>query len=413
MPGGSWCCCGCWVWEDTFNRTPSTDIGENWNETEGAANGDWDIILYPPLTLNCCLHEKAGETPGGGTNTANAIVFCTKAVPNSSDGEMHITVEVYDPVEDDKYYIYPNCKDDHTLGDLKVCFTYGGAPSFEWLMEIFSGSTVLESFLTAEAPDVDGKVTLGVCADHENKQILAYCGTLASVKVWEDTDPGTGCFAAIGHDNPDTGAIFDDFLLEELRRSDGTVCISCWCVCNEEGEEYNVPKQVLLTFYVDPDLALPHRGDCMEKVSIVLDWTDSFTWTEWYGEGVVIASDDTDVQYDIYASLRCAYGQNPDPTIPGSNFTLSIGFRDGVGSATAWPHGLCGGNPATHALFEEAHVLGVNDETLTINSSCYNPLQLIFGRYCFVNLDCYICYHPSNMMVPTGCFYAVVTENPT
>jgi hypothetical protein len=413
MPGGSWCCCGCFAWTDIFDRTPSTDIGSNWNETTGVANGDWEIIEYPPLSRNGCLHEKAGETPTAGTNTANAIVFCTQAVPSHSDGEMHITVEVYDPSAGDKYIIYPCCKDDHTLGDLSVRFTYSGSPSFQWLIEILSGSTLLESILTSEGPDDDGKVTLGVCADSENEQILAYCGTLASVKVWEDTDPGLGRYAAIGHNNTDTGAIFDIFLLEELRRSDETVCVSCWCVCNEEGVAYNVPKRLLLTFYADPDLALPHRGDCMEKVSIVLDWTSSFTWTEWYGEGVVTATDDASMQYDVYAALRCAYGMNPNPSIPGSNFTLAIGFRAATGTATLYPHELCGGHPDTHALFELANVLGVNDETLPINSSCYDPLQLIFGRYCFVNLDCYICYAPFDLTVPTGCFYAVVTENPT
>lgn len=38
--GKKHCCCGCSTYADTFDRSNSTDIGDDWDES----SGDWSIL---------------------------------------------------------------------------------------------------------------------------------------------------------------------------------------------------------------------------------------------------------------------------------------------------------------------------------------------------------------------------------
>lgn len=296
------CCCVCWEFTDTFIRAESTDIGTWWNEATGDAEGDWEIILYDSKYV---LHEKYGETPGAG-GTSAAIVFCTQRVPVrtivqdsesvTTDGEMFIYVDVKDPQEDDIYRIYPNCTDEETLGTLTVEFEYTDDVTHAWLITI--GGDTLE---TTGEPSGEGLVRLSVCADHTMGQIKACVGELGvSPTLYVDSDPGSGQYAAIGHGNSATGAMFDQFVVGELRIPN-EICYACFCTCDDFIMPYTIHGKFVYTSNgVNDRLACLSAVDEWEMTAV-----SGLSTMIWTGEVEVTTVEDPPVTQRIVFTLIC------------------------------------------------------------------------------------------------------------
>lgn len=298
------CCCDCWVFSDNFNRDPSTDLGLDWNESLGEAKGDWEILFYNMTTY--VLHEKYGETPGAG-GTSDAIVFCKRAVPirtidgEETDGEMFIYVDVIDPQEDDIYRIYPCCEDNETTGSLVVEFEYTNETTHAWLITI--GSDTLET--TGEPSPVTGAVRLSVCADHTGEQTKACVGELgSSPTLYSDSDPGSGQYAALGHNNASTGALFDNFSIGELRIPT-EICYECFCAC----DDFLLPYTLHGTFIHCSD-GIDDRLGCMEGINWEMNAVSGLTTMIWYGEVEVTTVETPPVVQTIKFTLTCTEGWN-------------------------------------------------------------------------------------------------------
>lgn len=396
------CCCECWVFSDDFDRTPSTDLGTDWNESTGQADGDWEIILYN--STQYVLHEKYGETPGEG-GTADAIVFCKRAVPvrnidgETTDGEMFIHVDVVDPQEGDIYRIYPCCTDDETLGAVAVEFEYADDTTDAWLITI--GSDTLET--TGEPNVLTGEVSLSVCADHTNGQIKACVGARwASPTLYSDTDPGSGQYAAIGHDNADTGALFDNFSIGELRIPT-EICLACFCTCEDQLMPYTLYGEFKWCSDGTND-----RLSCMEGIDWTMTAVSGTTTMIWTGEVEVTTVEDTPVVQRIVFTLTC-----------DANWTLSMVVYEGETQvecacfSSTWY-----GDPDTAAARWED-----DDDPAPEHYSTCSPLALVYGpwevnvqddcNWCYkylTPLDCVIGGPPADPTLCNGVFWIVISE---
>lgn len=290
------CCCDCWVFTDTFNRDNSTALGTSWNESTGDAAGDWEILSNE-------LHEKAG-----GNGTADAVLLCTVPEPDRSAGEMFITIGAKGAAEGDVFRIYPCCTDSETLGPVYVEFTV--LADDEWQIDICDSGGVTET-TTMQGVEVDDKIILEVCADHEHAMVLARVSSdNADPPAWDDNlDPGDGCYVAIGHDNATNGATFDNFSFGELRRG-VIICHDCWCEC----QRTPVKRTLTLTFFDCTD-----RFSCWNTDTITLEWDWDAGNPKWYGEGTgdlagitaTLICDDQGKDFELYLTPTLCFVQQP------------------------------------------------------------------------------------------------------
>jgi hypothetical protein len=361
------------MFKDDFNRYPSTDLGDDWNETDGEANGDWEIIEQ-------ILHEKYGEGPGEG-GTADAILFCNVPVPihnikgRNTDGEMYVLVSVIDPVEDDIYRIYPCCPDNEHVGDVVVEFAYNG--SNLWTITIDT-----EEFAATGDPDpLTGEVILAVCADHTFGQMKASIGTLGiSPTLFIDIDPGSGQIAAIGHNNASTGAIFDNFEIGELR-SQKEICSTCFCFCDNQIMPFHLHGEFHFCSVTEKT-----RMACMEDMENI-SWDmyvkSGVSSVIWYGEKLVYTVGNIPVAQLIKFTLNCV------------NLELSIVVHEGMSEV---PCACFAGTWAGMGLDSMKAVPRLQSEGLTYDgyepaySTC-DPLSLVYGPWeNSARDDCQWCY---------------------
>lgn len=379
------CCCGnCWVWEDHFNRSASTNLGADWNEVAG----NWEIVDAD--TGDMCggcpsphnqLHEKAGETVGGGSNTGSAKVISTKQVPADSAGEMSIYVYVMDPQEGDVFFIYPCCTDSSTVGSVSCKYEYLG--SHEWTISILGGSTTSVTIHLAPFTPKSGHVAyrLWACADHEVQQVRAGGLQLGEETAWEDClDPGTGRYFGLGHDNADHGAVFDDFYVTEIR--DATQqCTECWCWCLTT----TVRKRLYAEIF-----DATGRAACLDGLGWNMTWDDvTVTPARWLGVAPMpLAGGGT---RDVHWEVTCSSGEDNLPSWPGKNITLS----------------------ATDGCVGMTGVLVPISWIPNPDSSTCDPLSLEFGPIMMAtgDLACSICYNPLSGP-DEGEFYVRLTELP-
>jgi hypothetical protein len=300
MGGRRRCCCSgeCWQFEDDFNRSNSTDLGSNWNESAG----NWGIE-----------DNQLVETYGASSGTANAKLFCTQPVPAGSAGKMFITVYVDDAQVNDVYRVYPCCTDSSTAGTVTVTFTK--TDTDEWTIEISgdADATVVQAAVPVNNMDV-----LYVCADTEEGMVYATMGNASETEgpAWADTtNPGDGRYAAIGHNNTGHKNIFDDFTVGELFLNGGTFeCQGCFCKCQE-----NAPsKSLTLTIFDATD-----RASCLDGDEIALEWEWNGSLERWAGSG---SGDLASVDAELY----CDDGSKnwPLKLYPSGCFTAETYYPD-------------------------------------------------------------------------------------
>jgi hypothetical protein len=380
------CCCGiCWSFLDNFNRTPSDDIGPNWHEELG----EWDII---GSAEEGWLHEKHD---GGGT--ANATVICTRPVPLHSAGEMSISVWFCDPQTGDINYIYPACIDESTHGPCVVKFECTTAPARWTVTVLLSGTSIGTRDYVAAVDNTTNYPSVGatVCVDDhdapEIHMIKAYMPNSAGTEpIWIDNnDAGDGRYAGLGHDNPTTGVIFNNFALYELRLANGTMCVDCFCNCLG-----HPPQKALHAVYHDAT----YRAACMEGVGWDMDWEWTTGVGSWHGHVTVPATAEGGLATEFAYVLTCAEADDNDPTWPGKNFDLSM------------PMGVWCGTDGSAAREPVAEL-----------STC-DPFSLTFGPYHLSARDDLMCNVCLPIGTPSDCygltpsdlcfgeFYIVITE---
>ena len=350
----------CWIFEDNFAKEDTTDLGSDWNEVAG----EWGIEDEE-------LVEIYADTEG----TGNAQLFCTQPVPADSKGEMFIEIEVpIASVEDgDEYLIWPCCINTSTAGDIEVSFTYNEAMN-EWTTTISGGTDEDSATYTTSPTGSPTHVILKVCADHELKLIKAWVSPTANeYAAWDNVDPGDGRYCAIGHTNTAHQNRFDNFSIEELRRGT-TVCVNCFCMC----EEFGMPPNLTATIVFAED-----RAECLGGEEWPMDAVLGPQVVQWEG-GLE--------KYTGYATEEL-------------NFRLTCG--DGV--------------PNSFTLMHLAPFNCVGESTKNADAamSTCDPLQLYFGPYTlsFPN-DCSLCFEKNQPdctgMPPisancSGTFWIVIT----
>jgi hypothetical protein len=313
--------------------------------------------------------------------TADAVILCTQPVPDRSAGEMDISVKVVDSQTGDVFRIYPACTSSEALGPITVEFeNLGGG---EW--KVSCGSDFITQTASLVAPDT---VQLQVCADHSVGMIKAGLASPSGADdayLWlDDTDAGTGRYAAIGHDNGtspnNNGVIFDDFQIAELR-TETIFCDDCFCWCLGK-----VPKKTLLISVIDP----VNRAQCLIDLFGTLEWEWNSGAPRWYGEIDVPAwgggSSET-MTFDV----RCAQSGDDDPEWPGKNFTLDFGTR------------CCDANSNGCGTYQP----------IADKSSC-NSFQLKFGPFVLTSgdLNCRACWQPNTPVDPGTLMNDCMNDDP-
>lgn len=353
------CCCdaGCVTFTDDFNRADSTSLGGNWNETAG----DWGITSNELVELYL-----------GTTGTGSAQLFCTKPVPTRSAGEMFVSIKVpVDSIEDgDTYYIWLCCPDSSTVGTIRVEFTYNSATT-EWTTAIIGGTGGASATYTTTVTGTPTHFVLKACADHTNEIIKASVSpTVNEYAAWDLADPGTGRYAAIGHNNTGHQNRFDDFYLSELRIPT-EICTNCFCAC----EAFPMPPQVTATIVFATDRAL-----CLEGQTWLMDFVPGPQQVIWEG-GLALSGETLDYR------LTCG-----DSTPSGFNLIALPPFD------------------CHNSLVQKYADAGL--------STC-DPLALYFGPYVLsFPMDCDLCYsknEPGCTGMPpppadcSGTFWIVIT----
>jgi hypothetical protein len=271
MAGGNgrWCCCaGCWVFLDDFDRAASTDVTSNWHEEVG----DWETLGD---SIEGWLHELAGTTPGTD-GTADAAIYGTRPVPADSTGEMQVNVSILNPVytpANDVFKIYLGCTDEHGAGGSWVSFTYTGVNT--WTVTLSTGEYKTQVWI----PVLEGVFPVVACIDSDGF-LMGSVASSGDEFPWNDGDATTsGCYYGLGHDNPDTGAEFDDFRVSELRTAT-LQCANCFCHCAEN----NLEKVLCGT------IAGADRADCMDGHKVDFTWEWNSGNQRWVSEVLTIGA---------------------------------------------------------------------------------------------------------------------------
>lgn len=365
--GAAPCCCpDCWRFLDEFDREDSTELGDNWNESEGQANGDWGIE-----------DERLVEKYGAEGGTADAVVFCKRRVPDRSRGEMYVFVDVIGASMGDVFRIYPCCPAEDEKGPVTCEYTMGAEGM--WIVKIIASGVEEESVQMLASPIAVDTVRLYACADHKVSMVLAGVVSDRDPSAWADScDPGDGPHAALGHDNVENGAVFDDFNVGELRKYT-KLCYSCWCTC-----QGYPPKKVLhAQFYAAVD-----RSNCLNGLTWEMTWQWNAGVPRWFGQVDIPATESGGESATWQFELVCTSGADENnPNWPGKNFTLR----------KLMPLGYCG----------TSDPLVANQSS----SSCHDDLTLQFGPWLMTNTDlaCRQCYLPLGGPV-SGTYYVVITE---
>lgn len=373
------CCCdsSCWYFADDFGdgtaRNNTTDLGANWNEE----TGDWGIIAWN-------LVEDFSD--GGGT--AEAKLFTTRAQPADTAGRSYMGIDIADPQTGDKYYLYPCCPDEETKGPIEAVFECTSAPS-AWRVTI--GDKFMDMVVDADGL---GWREAWCCVDHEIGQAKAWMNYGVNGRVWnDDSDPGTGRYSGLGHDNPveptNLGARLDNYFVGELFTETGVVCYDCFCRCRDEA-----PKREMTATVVDAT----GRYACANGADCTIQWNESPTLEYWHG---VIENIEAPIEegyngesVSIDVILRCG-SENPNLT-DGQHFTLSI---DISGECCEVNQDLC------HLAYPVADELYTHCEDFTLR----------FGPYRAARSDllCFLCYNPDPFGTsgdpPTGSFFIDIT----
>lgn len=372
------CCCvvaGCWTRFDDFDRAT---LGSAWNQVIGT----WEIINYPP---DGEAHELAATTQGE-EGTANAAMIYTTPVPIHSAGEMYVSIRIIDAQVGDVYRIYPCCQDDSTLNGTYAEFVKTDSDN-NWTISLGGESSgVVASEVTPN------EIFAWVCVDDLIHMMGAGLAHTDGQDVWiDDDDAGNGRYAGIGHNNPTTGTpsigggVFDEFRISEIRKADGQICHQCWCSC---GLTF-LKKIVTLTFTGQ----VGTRSECLDGVSFDLVWEYNGGVERWYGFTNVTGANSVTVKVEAF--LTCGMGDYDDET-QGDNFTLTLLFDESVGACCAANQALCLSAPS---------IVGGEGAT-----TC-DPLNIVFGPYSLVSVDCYLCYNPGDLSVSNGNYWATITES--
>ena len=367
------CCCveKCWEFNDGFDRTASTIVGE-WHEE----HGDWETIGDP--ILGGWLHELAATEPGTA-GTANAKIYGTQPVPD--DGEMMINVSIVDPQVGDVFFIYLGCNDIHGAGGRWVSFTYTGIDT--WLVTLSTGEYKTQTF-TPIWP-LDTTTPVYACLDSDG---FFYAATASAGEEfpWNDGDAvSSGRYYGLGHNNPSTGAKFDSFRARRLR-TDAIDCVSCFCHCGSFRDRNNLKKTLALTVFDAVDRAL-----CMDGASVGATWEWNGGMQRWVSDVLTVSGGSV-----FKWVIRCG---THDPAHPFAHLTLNW-FDDALYKK------CCAANSAgCDGVYYPDPLL----------STCV-PLNLVYGPFKLSvgELTCNACYAAGSPMPPAypmlGTYYIAVTE---
>ena len=340
----------------------TTDLGANWNEVAG----DWG-------TLNSELVEDFST---GNSNSANALVITTQAVPARSAGQMYVQIDV--PVEHttvgDIYRIYPCCLTSSSVGNVLVEFEYISTNTWEVRITPSSGAESTATSNWGGDTNTDYH-TLHVCTDRVEEGGnfswgIVRAGTKPAVNelvAWSETDPGEGRYAGIGHDVPSVKlVILDNFEMGELRTAT-IVCRACFCMCSEAPPIPMLPVLTGQFLYTNED-STRTRAVCLQGLSWEMRYDAGPTIVEWVG-----------------------------------TFTLT---RDGV-TETIDFRLVCMGDGRFQLITSDPCISGTgNDINIPTGygahySTC-DPIAIVFGPYVldFANANCRLCQDPNG---PEGC----------
>lgn len=278
-------------------------MGADWNEVVG----EWEI-------LNNELHEDG---------TANAKIFCTKALPVRSGGEMYVSVDVVNPQAGDVFLIYPACPDAENVGDVIASFTFDGSST--WTISVEAGASSGSSEQTKTL--TNNKARLWVCCDYTGAAVFA------GVEGGISTDPDVGNawaddavfdagrYVAIGHNNGGTsGATFDDFFIYELRVSSSRLCYTCGCDCDGI-----VPGKTL----VGTVTAADDRAYCMQSEDFEMYWKWGSGTSYWQGDLTIPGTTPTTITY----RLTCDNSDEANTPNNGSDTQINASL---LGGYDAW-----------------------------------------------------------------------------
>lgn len=332
------------MFTDDFN-VANTTTPPSWYEL----TGDWGISGF---TL---VEDYSTGTDG----TANAVIICTEQQPAAHAGEQYLQVKCI-PETGDFYYLYPCASSPTSIsGALVVEFECTTAPS-QWTVRVGSDT---QSY-TGVTADGFGYVTIGACVDEPSGMMKAWILQSAEQGLWaESVSPGTGRYSAFGHNNESHLNVFDDYVVGELRSTDGTECNDCFCRCLAIA----MPKELTLTV-----TDATGRASCAGGYTCTLTWEWNSGTSRWKGNYTVVNG-----AYSQYFEwcLVCDTEGDTDPLNPGQNFSLSLCGL--AACSSSWPSGsLTVFNP--------------------ISGTTCDPLRLVFGPMQVTNLDlaCQLCSPP-------------------
>lgn len=333
-------------------------------------------LPYHSHGFNAGVFEATDAGVARVTPKATAIIICTSPQPAAHAGEQFINVEVWDWALDDKFYVYPCCDDFDKLGKVEVEFHCTAYPS-TWTVTIGAEN---KSY-TVNINYVPGHywTWLYVCADDVAKMVKAYPYNTGGEPVWnDDTDPGHGRYAGLGHDAAG-GFSFENFVFGELRTGatgenvpPNKECSDCFCWC----WDYAPTKELHISAF-----AATGRAACIATKSCHLIWEWNAGISRWRGSMTVPQVDGTG-SHTFNWCLACAAGDDRDPDWPGRNFTLSE--CPGTGCFPTWSIPL---------------------QPIAELSSC-DPLELVFGPFqvTWSVLTCFLCYDPTEPDCDPGSF---------
>lgn len=372
------CCCprDCWDWADDFDREDSDDPGPNWNEDTGAANGNWGI--YDQMLVE---EWTSGGVSGG---TANAIILCKQSIPVSRDNGMTVAITAVDAAIGDKFHIYAACPSDESVtGAVKV--EYEKTDTDKWVTTIIGGGADgISETQTASPQAPSGRgVILWVCTDNLTNMVKAGIVSLSGAFAWvDDMDPGSGRYAALGHDSATNGVLLDNFYISEIR-TPHEICYDCWCWCL-----LRPPGRYLTATIFDAT----HRAGCLGGVTWDMDWEWNGGIQRWRGTAQYPHYDTGTIA--VLWTLLCASGADAqDESHPGKNFEL---YTDDT---------ACFVGPGGTGPFVP----------IAADSSC-DPLQLVFGPFTLTwsDLTCNACFQAGTPEPPdtdsSGQYYIVITD---
>lgn len=359
-----WFCCprgGCELFEDDYERTRGTDIGNNYTEVVG----DWSLVADPVQPLDTCLKEAG---------TVNAVVVLDS--PQATEEEMAIAVKVYWAGVPRIIVNYLNSTNYHYVQIEPLTDTTARWKFFKVTAGVHSLLSWIESETTCtlngwcivyvafgSKNGVDTRVTFSVGSTEGRCQVYGYFICTTYHLLGKKMGFGNGST---------TPVYFDDLTFMEFAQPviTGDKCSPCDCECCDDVE-------------------------CEERHCI--PWTLTATWKKVGGNGEPGCNDNDGLEVGLTQTgeqegpsgetQRCNWWQGEDGTDFCGLWSTQLHLaRDAVG--------LDGGPPERLQEFHLYDELGQWFEgveaPLKEEESTCDPLKLVFGPVSY-RYDPYAC----------------------